>query len=371
LSKKLAGHVAVIIFGIILALGLAEGALRLLPVNSGLNAQAVNEAQPVFRFRPDADYVWSKGPGLSMVNKGHINNEGFINDNDYEQSADLPVMAVIGDSYVEASMIPFPQSIAGRLAGALKEKTRVYSFAASGAPLSQYLAWAEFARKTYRPRSMVFVVVGNDFDESLLAYKQAPGFHYFALKQDGDPTLRRIDYEPETWRIILRRSALARYLILNLHADIMVRDPVNFWRSILSPPPSNAFAGNVPLTVSPERGNAAKSAVEAFFRELPARSGLPPERILFLVDGFRYPPENDEEAIRRKSGFFADMRSFFISVARMRGYSPIDMDDLFIPRFRDEGQRFDFAQDGHWNALGHRLAGEAVLNSAVIAQISR
>ena len=48
------------------------------------------------------------------------------------------------------------------------------------AALSEYLAEAGFARATFRPDGLVIVVVGNDFDESLLRYTNgtAPGLSF-------------------------------------------------------------------------------------------------------------------------------------------------------------------------------------------------
>ena len=65
------------------------------------------------------------------------------------------------------------------------DKFRVYSFAGSGAPLSQYLVWAGYAVKEYGARAVVINVVGNDFDESLSAYRLGPGFWQYAPDANG------------------------------------------------------------------------------------------------------------------------------------------------------------------------------------------
>jgi hypothetical protein len=44
-----------------LPLLLAEGVLRILPVATGVIALPVNASDPVFRFTPDREYVWSTG----------------------------------------------------------------------------------------------------------------------------------------------------------------------------------------------------------------------------------------------------------------------------------------------------------------------
>jgi hypothetical protein len=91
------------------------------------------------------------------------------------------VLAVIGESYIEASSVRYPETMHGRLAKSMEGHLRVYSFAASGAPLSQYVTWARHAAKDYGATALVINVVGNDFDESLAIYKTAPGFGIICL----------------------------------------------------------------------------------------------------------------------------------------------------------------------------------------------
>lgn len=42
------------------------------------------------------------------------------------------------------------------------------SFGTSGSTLSSYLAYAGYASKVFHPNAMAFIIIGNDFDESLL-----------------------------------------------------------------------------------------------------------------------------------------------------------------------------------------------------------
>ncbi|GHV05196.1 hypothetical protein AGMMS50229_07890 [Campylobacterota bacterium] len=79
------------------------------------------------------------------------------------------------------------RAIGGSGGGELNVRT--YSFGFSGAPLSQYLVYAQNYRKNY----LIVAVVGNDFDESLLTYKNNRGFHYYADTGYG-LELQRIDY---------------------------------------------------------------------------------------------------------------------------------------------------------------------------------
>lgn len=65
--------------------------------------------------------------------------------------------------------LPYRQTCAGRLAKTLAPDIRVYSFGLSGSSLSQYLAYAKYARDAFHPDGLVVVVTDNDYDETLLS----------------------------------------------------------------------------------------------------------------------------------------------------------------------------------------------------------
>ena len=352
-----------IALGVAVPLVTAELVLRFFPVSTGLGSQPVDAENPVFRFTPDSTYVWSKGWDFSIVNRGRINNAGFVNDRDYRTDASTPLLAIIGDSYVEAAMVPYPETLQGRLARIVEGQGRVYSFAASGAPLSQYLIWAQHARDQYRPDAMVFVIVANDFDESLLAYKQGPGFHHYHEGTDGTLRLVRVDYTPSPLRQALRLSALVRYAFFNLEAPAAAPRLRAVMQARADDAEPKEHLGNVPRTVPTKQLTDAKRAVDAFFRDLPEMSGLPSDRILFVVDGVRYPQNSDPEA------FFPKMRTYFLKRAAALGYGAIDMDRVFMPEHAANATRFEFPTDGHWNANGHRFAAEAVAGSSVFGEV--
>ena len=132
--------------GTLLCLVGLEAVLRTLPVSDALRTTAVNAENPIIRFEPGREITWSRDWDFSLVNQVRFNNFGFVSDFDYDPDATSPLLAVIGDSYVEALMVPFRETCAGRLRTHLEARSRVYAFGMSGAPLSQYLAFAEYAR---------------------------------------------------------------------------------------------------------------------------------------------------------------------------------------------------------------------------------
>ena len=343
----------------------AEIALRFLPVATGLWAVPVNAAQPVFRFSPNREFLFSRDWNFSLVNRGRVNNDGFINDRDYVENDPRPLLAVVGDSYVEAAMVPNAQTFYRRLGDKLKTNGRIYSFAASGAPLSQYLVWAQYAAQKYRAAGVAIVVVGNDFDESLWAYNQRPGLHVYVQDADGRLQLRRTDYAPSPFRYLVRHSALGRYLVFHLHALDMARDAAARWGLISrAHAEMPQYVGNTASAASPERVRDSEAAIAAFFDDLGKMVPLPPDRIAFLVDGARY--ERDI-AITERS-YFGLMRVRFMSEAARRGYEVIDLQPHFVARNRDGQTRYEYPTDGHWNPAGHAVVADALAASQVYAK---
>ena len=359
ISWRIGLAAAVLVVGIPLLA--AEGVLRLLPVNNGLWAAPVDETNPVFRFESDRDFVFSRDWNLAIVNSGRVNNAGFVNDQDYTREGPRPLLSVIGDSYVEARMIPFAETMHGRLARAAQGRGRVYSFGVSGAPLSQYLVWARFARERYAADRLAVIVVGNDFDESLLETRVGHGFHQYVPEGDG-LVLRRSDYLPPWVRPLLRVSALARYLAFNLR----IQDALDRFPAIVRPARANqTYVGNVAAAADGRRLALSEQAVLAFFRDLPIHSGLAPEHVLFVVDGTRYP-----SADPAGTSYFSRMRRFFMAEAARRGHRVVDMDENFHPAARDNpSARFEWPMDSHWNGLAHGLAAEAVMGSGAFPEL--
>jgi hypothetical protein len=341
--KRLLGNLAVMLLPFLLL----EGVFRLLPVAYLPSIQPVSERSPVVRFEPNVEYRYSRDWNFSVVTQKRTNNFGFIHSADYRPEERSPLLAVIGDSLVEANQVPSGRSFAERLNAALAGRGRVYSLGISGAPLSQYLVYAEFARDAFRPSAMAFVVAPNDFEESLLKYKTEPRFHYFA--EDG--SLKRLDYELSTTKKVLRHSAALRYVMQNLEAWHRVE-------ALVKPP--------VAAPESPSRLADARRAVEYFLDHLPAKTGLRPEAIVFLLDPLRPALYADPERVR--NGLYGRTAGYFADQAAARGYEVVDLAPAFLERHA-RGEPIEVGPtDSHWNARGHELVAVQLARSAVFGR---
>ncbi len=110
--------------------------------------------------------------------------------------------------------------------------------------------------------------------------------------------------------------------------------------------------------------------MDAFFRELHARSGSDTHEIVFVIDEMR-PHLYDDTKRQLARGSYVDlMRRYFLSSARDKGYEVIDMQSIFGNHYKEHGRRFEFPIDAHWNSLGHEVVFDAVRWSSFFARFT-
>jgi hypothetical protein len=356
-AKKIVFSLISIAFGVLVVLVGAEVLLRFLPYNSGLRVQPVNAANPILHFEPNRSATWSQGWDFEMVNRGiRTNNAGFRNDRDYDPALKTPLFAVIGDSNIEALMVPFPETTPARLAEAVKDKGRVYSFAASGAGFGQHLAWARYARDTYNPSGFMVLVISNDFQEALYKYEHAPAFHYFKERPDGSLDLVREDYEPDLLRRTLRRSALFMYMALNVRAYAAAS-------RLFRGQPAGRYVANMPAEQSDNRIIDMKKGADFYLDQFPQYAGVDRSRIVFVVDALR-PHIYDPAQLAETKGSMAQvMNDYFIAQAKARGYEVIDMTSILVAQYAKDRRKFEFPLNYHLDGHGHDMVSRAVVNS--------
>ena len=348
---------------VLLVCVLLEAVLRFLPVSEGLRTAAVTRAAPVAHFEPNREVLWSRFADFSMQNRVRVNNAGFVSNIDYHADAKGPLLAVVGDSFVEAVMVPWAETVHGRLAQRLAGKVRVYSFGVSGSALSQYLVYARHARDVYHPSKGLVVVIGNDFDESLPQYKHSPGLHVFRRGVGGQPELELQGYAPSTASLLVRHSRLLLYLVHNLE----ILGAAQRLRQIISP--GAGFVGQTDAGASGQRLRDGRYAADAFVALLPESFGLNPQDIVLVVDAPRPEVYDPAALLRAKDSYFVQMREHLMARARLAGLRVIDLAPVMAEDYTAHGERFEFPRDAHWNGRGHQVAAEEVLRSGFLGAV--
>lgn len=334
---------------------------RLLPVSSPPYILPVSSSDPVAHFQQNLDFTYSSDWKFSIRVKKHSNNFGYLNKQNYYPDERTPLLMVVGDSYVEALQVDSGKSSAELLNSRVSPKGRVYSIGLSGAPLSQYLVFAEYSNTTFHPTAMAFVIIGNDFDESFAKYKQSsiPRFHYFK-ETESELEIYRVDYRISNLKNVLRKSSFIRYIMLNIKGKHTIENLFSKRSK-----KSQQFIGNVPRQVDKQRIIDSKRSIDEFLSLLPFKSGLDPHSILFVLDGMRPELYSAEALNEAEDSYFVKMRRYFQRQAKSHGYEVIDMQPVFIKNYALTHSRFEFVNDGHWNEEGHMLVANAIQKSGV------
>ena len=323
-----------------------ELALRLLPVTFGLNqVERVNtDLWPLHNFQAHAPYTHSMTWEMRNARHGRTNNFGQLAPFDYVAGS-RPII-VVGDSYIEAQMNDYRDTLQGHLGNMVGPAGLVYGFGASGLSLSDYLAVASQASAEFTPRAAVFLVINGDISESLI---DQIGHYYFRETTDG----LTLEFHSKRFNFLLQRIQqgvrdirLYRYVTQNLRFTFPELAPV--FRE------AKAHGSAVPVG---QQETAQYAVVDRFLAELPGRSGIEPRCIAFLLDGDRYALYD-----ARLASPLADLpeaRAYFMRRASELGYRVADLQPLFREHFKRHRRHFDYYPvDHHLNGLGHRLAAE-------------
>jgi hypothetical protein len=338
--------------GIGATLLLLEGALRMLPVLDGTFAADPRPSWPAHTMIPDSSFTYSTGWNLQNIHRGRINNYGYVAPFDYAPKSDSGhgTIAVFGDSYVEAMMNDYADTLQGALNDYLKTPRKVLNFGMAGSEMPDYLGVAPLVRREFSPQWAVFVITMGDFTRGFSA---GPG--YFRWQPDLSPPIKLI---PEIHRSNmskwLRTLGVIRYMRgnLSLQADQLVQ----LRRGAVVASSAGPCRGEV-LSKDDE------ALLSAFARGLPASLALPPERVILVFDADRkaiYAGKTREEA-RKCQARAALANDRLQEIAAQAGFHVIDSYPVFQRYFNERQGPLDRSPvDAHWNAAAHRLMAREV-----------
>ena len=338
--------------------------LRFLPLSESPGLMPVDVNNPVPRYKPSREHTFSRDWNFSIVTRKKTNRAGFYSDFEYERDRQrqASLVAVIGDSYVEALQVQNPETFHGIVGESMTDEVLVYAFGSSGCSLSTYLKYAEWVRGQYKPDYYIFCIVGNDYDESFQEYKSNGGSLTFFPEETGAPgmaDLETVYYHPERSLLtsILRHSAVARYLVYNCEVDFR---RIEF----------NVTSGGNREVIDPKRVRLGREAIAHFIRLLPEATGVRTGNIVLILDAER---ANIYEPSPRDTGrsYYSQMKHKLVEAAVSTDIHLIDMEEPFANHFRENRQKFEFPTDGHWNELGHSLVAKEILASEFWRQIGK
>ena len=327
--------------GILAMLLLLELVFRVLPVATA--TQSGYYQHPLIVSYP-ARHCFESSTGWDLKNaqRNCTNNIGFLAERDFVAGEDA--VGLIGDSYVEASMLPAGLRLAAILERRLKGRP-VYAFGGPGSNLLDYAERAIFASEKFGITTFVFVLERGDIKQGLCG-----SGHVHGVCIDAATGLIRSETLADAGALkrVVRKSALAQYMVSQLKIDFSKLKPAGFGM-----PPAQ------PLNSGTGISNARQAAVvDVFFRRI---SNIQNAKFIFVVDADRG---------RLLEAGFAD-RNDVAEQIRQGAIGPatvIDTASSFKSYLLSTGRILDVGPyDRHWNSDAIAIVAELV-GKALLAQ---
>ena len=282
----------------------------------------------------------------------HINNEHWNYPVDYTSVDDRSLIAVIGDSYIEAFQVDAEEQYPFLLRKRLDPDYEVYAFGKSGAPLSHYLHVSRYVNRHFDPDILIFNMVHNDFEESIHElYPDKTCFMQVSVGDDGSfvetiprPNLNYPQYT--TWKRVVYRSALFRYLDFNLHLREIRRNIAGI--------DDRNFEANIAADKVIKNKDRIFEVTDHLVSTI--RDENSGRRIIFVFDA----PKGEVYTDTLDNSRVLWLNEMMKGICSTYDMEFLDLTPLMLEDFRANGKKFTSELDGHWNEYGHEFVADAI-----------
>jgi hypothetical protein len=328
--------------GMVAFLFACELLFRILPVSTS-TLTGYHFDPEILSYPPGHSWRVSTGWDLRNPQTLHSNNFGFVSDHDFVRDANA--VALIGDSYVESSMLDAADRPGAQLERALGRARPVYAMGSPGTALLDYAERIRFAHERFGIRDFVVLMERADPRQSLCG---SGNIHSPCL--DGATFAPRNERRPEpsVAKRALRNSALAQYV-----SGQMKVEPGRIVRQLF--PVQKPAAALAPASA----GAAIDAVTQVFFERIkPHVLG----RLVIVVDC-------DRAGLQAGRDIADPDRARFIELAGAAGATVIDTEPIFRRHFAGSTLSLDVGPyDGHLNRIGVALVAQAMAATLPAAQ---
>lgn len=312
-----------------------------------------DEQFKLVHFQPQTSGLFTAGRGAQLRSRWRANNYGWNSEVDYVPAAGAgkPLVAVIGDSYVEALQVEVAERFPAVLQRLMGDDFLVYSFGISGAPLSHYLHMSRYVNQVFKPQTLIILVVHNDFYESLASLHRKPMFHQISWQNGSFTEIPPVPFENSPLLRICRGSAVFRYLEMNCGISALLKNiSVKLNRSKKEP----TYNANIDVNAVAQERELIRWGVGYLVSCI--RRENPEKKIIFMMDAPRF----DIYAHTLEKSNVWWLHEILEDACRTNGMEFLDLTVPFAQHFEKFHQYLETGVDAHWNRLGHHLAARAL-----------
>jgi len=312
------------------------------------------EARLGNHFVGDQAGTYVKGATSEIRARFRINGDGW--NSPYEYGAERPArpvrVAVIGDSFIEAIQVDFDDSYPYLAERQLDDAVEIFTYGHSGANLVHYLAVLEHALEHHAPDVVVLNLVPNDYTEALTGYARKDNWSLRPVANGYELVAPR-PVKNLSWKRAVRRSAAARYLIVNL--DLVAK--LSVVRRLFYADTREAVANvdDADLAVLADPAVREELIAWVLDRAL-AATGAAGVSLGLVVAGDPRPIYAGQPA---SSSPVRRLAVTTLEAAAARGVPALDLDPVLRAAWDRDGQPFEWRSDGHWNTYAHQVIADA------------
>ena len=202
--------------GVLAALLLLEIVFRVLPTSTATNVGYYYD-EMLLTYPAHHRFTSATGWQLQNARRNEANNFGYLADHDFGR--DPRAVALIGDSFVEGSMLEPSQRFAPHLEARLEARggsRPVYAMGAPGTALLDYAERMRFAAQKFGIHDFVLLLEHGDIAQAVCGSGNVQA--QCLAPRTLEPRVEK-QGQPRALKRFLRHSALAQYLFSQLKLD--------------------------------------------------------------------------------------------------------------------------------------------------------
>jgi len=291
--------------------------------------------------KPQGLYTVGKFAGIKS--RWTINNSGWNYPIDYSEIHDgKPLIAVIGDSFIESFHVNSDRSYPYLLRGKSFPEKEVYAFGLGGIPLSQYYQINKYVNKKFNPEIVIFNLTHSDFEESFRKFFYRRDIWQIE-KLDSvysllPPDITNISPTTTTWKKILYGSAFFRYLHRNLYIF-----------QLFGQKKGVDLEANVKIVDDVQKQSEIFQGTDFLFEKI--RKENEGRRVIFIFDAPRTMIYDGTLAMSKLNWMYEMVNS----LSAKYKFEFIDLTNPMQQDFARNHIKFNSEIDHHWNEYGHEF----------------
>jgi hypothetical protein len=293
--------------------------------------------------RQDSAGWYTYGKQAQIRAPWRINEAGWNSAFDYRRDTSSPLVAIVGDSYVENLYCPPEEHLDYLLAQRLPAGYRAYNFGRRGIPMSHMVPMTRYVRDQVAPDWIVYLLNHRNLGESVARIRRGRYFLQYDKQGDSIFTLPPQPYQSSPQKQWLSLSATFRYFVSNFTFRIA-------WpRLSLTPAPPP----DLPEAQKPENQALQQEIARQILIDI--TEAAKPARVLFVLhpnraaiyEGHSPVPETRPMNLIKKELEALDLPYLSLNPA-------------FSAAYLETGNTFEFENNKHWNGYANEVAANAI-----------